>query len=169
MTRVPESQPSSPACLAHEADDAYMGFASRDEIVAFLTELLEAERAGAAVAQGCAKAAAGTPFAGPLHDLDRDAMHRCATLSRQLDRLGAPTPAGGGAVEEQAPAIAGLRERLVLLDHDQGSVLRKLRGMLPRVRDDALHRELRQIAHAQEIRNALLQALLEGGCGQPSC
>ena len=31
--------PSSPACLAHEADDAYMGFATREEIVRFLTEL----------------------------------------------------------------------------------------------------------------------------------
>lgn len=31
--------PSSPACLAHEADDAYMGFATREEIVRFLTDL----------------------------------------------------------------------------------------------------------------------------------
>ncbi|MGQ3301053.1 hypothetical protein [Reyranella sp.] len=30
--------PSSPACLAHEADDAYMGFATRGEIVRFLTD-----------------------------------------------------------------------------------------------------------------------------------
>jgi len=39
-------EPSSPACLAHEADDAYMGFATEAEIVAFLKELAEAERAG---------------------------------------------------------------------------------------------------------------------------
>lgn len=31
--------PASPACLAHEADDAYMGFATREEIVRFLAEL----------------------------------------------------------------------------------------------------------------------------------
>ena len=30
---------ASPACQAHEADDAYMGFATREEIVRFLTEL----------------------------------------------------------------------------------------------------------------------------------
>ena len=35
-------EPASPACLAHEADDAYMGYASKDEIAAFLNELLEA-------------------------------------------------------------------------------------------------------------------------------
>jgi hypothetical protein len=39
-------EPSSPTCLAHEADDAYMGFATKAEIVAFLKELAEAERAG---------------------------------------------------------------------------------------------------------------------------
>jgi hypothetical protein len=32
-------EPSSPACLAHEADDAYMGFATKAEIAAFLAGL----------------------------------------------------------------------------------------------------------------------------------
>jgi hypothetical protein len=39
-------EPASPACSAHEADDAYMGFASRTEIAVFLKELEAAERAG---------------------------------------------------------------------------------------------------------------------------
>ena len=38
-------EPSSPACLAHEADDAYMGFATKAEIAAFLKALAEAEHA----------------------------------------------------------------------------------------------------------------------------
>ena len=45
MTDQP-SKPSSPACLAHEADDAYMGFASKAEVAAFLRELAAAERDG---------------------------------------------------------------------------------------------------------------------------
>lgn len=32
-------EPSSLACLAHEADDAYMGFATREEVAAFLAGL----------------------------------------------------------------------------------------------------------------------------------
>lgn len=32
-------EPSSPACLAHEADDSYMGFATGAEIAAFLAGL----------------------------------------------------------------------------------------------------------------------------------
>ena len=39
-------EPASPACSAHEADDAYMGFASRAEIADFLKELAAAEGAG---------------------------------------------------------------------------------------------------------------------------
>ncbi len=38
--------PASPTCFAHEADDAYMGFATVAEIAQFKTEL-EAAPAGA--------------------------------------------------------------------------------------------------------------------------
>ena len=49
MTDKPQDQPKEPssaACLAHEADDAYMGFATKGEIAAFLKALAEAENAG---------------------------------------------------------------------------------------------------------------------------
>jgi hypothetical protein len=42
---------ASSACSADEADDTYMGFASRAEIAAFLKELEAAERAGRAHAE----------------------------------------------------------------------------------------------------------------------
>jgi len=41
-------EPASPACLAHEAEDAYMGFATREEIMRFLSELETATPAAAA-------------------------------------------------------------------------------------------------------------------------
>ena len=62
----PPDQPkesSSPACLAHEADDAYMGFATKAEIAAFLKALAEAENAG-------------RPHAGML----REMLPRCGTM-----------------------------------------------------------------------------------------
>ncbi len=37
---------SSPVCYIDEADDTYMGFASKAEIAAFLAELADAERSG---------------------------------------------------------------------------------------------------------------------------
>ena len=47
---------SSPACAMHQADDVYMGYAGKDEMIAFLNELLEAERAGARVTLDSARA-----------------------------------------------------------------------------------------------------------------
>lgn len=46
MPRKPEAL-TSPACLAAEMDDVYMGYAGRDELLAGLNELLEAECSGA--------------------------------------------------------------------------------------------------------------------------
>jgi len=45
---MPADDPASPACLAHEADDAYMGFATREEIVRFLADLETASDAQSA-------------------------------------------------------------------------------------------------------------------------
>ena len=45
MTGKPD-KPASPVCYIDEADDTYMGFASKAEIAAFLAELADAERSG---------------------------------------------------------------------------------------------------------------------------
>ncbi len=62
--------PSSPACLAHEADDAYMGFATQAELAVFLKKLADAE-------------GAGQPFGDLLREMlpkvRDDALHRRLT------------------------------------------------------------------------------------------
>src|SRR2546422_5349554 len=58
------SEPSSPACSMHEADDAYMGYAGKEELTAILTELLEAERAGVRVTHESALAVRDGPLGG---------------------------------------------------------------------------------------------------------
>ena len=144
-------EPSSPACLAHEADDAYMGFATRDELVAFLNELLEAERAGTGVALRSAEAAQGTPYVGPLQDVHRDEARWCAMLLKQLKVLEASASTKIGAFQDKAMAIDALPERIAFLNRGQGWVVRKLKEMLPKVRDDALNRDLSDMLHAHEI------------------
>lgn len=160
MTDKPQNSPSSPACFAHEADDSYMGFASRSEIAAFLNELLEAERAGTGVALRSAQAATGTPFVDLLHDIHRDEAKWCAMLLRQLRALGEPASTKVGAFQEKALAIADLRERMTFLNRGQGWVVRKLREMLPKVRDDGLHRDLQEMLQAHEVNIARTQAVL---------
>ena len=158
-------QPSSPACLSHEADDAYMGFATRDEIAAFLNELLEAERAGTGVALKSAQAASTTPYFGLLQDIQHDEARWCAMLLKQLKILGAPASTQIGAFEGKAMAIDKLEERLAFLNRGQGWVVRKLKEMLPKVRDDALHRDLSDMLRSHEINIERAAAALRTSSG----
>jgi superfamily I DNA/RNA helicase len=144
-------QPASPACLAHEADDAYMGYASKEELAAFLNELLEAERAGTGVALKSAGAAAGTKFDVLLRDVHHDEARWCAMLLKQLKAMGVPASTRIGAFQEKALAIEGLPERIAFLNRGQGWVVKKLREMMPKVRDDALHRDLADMLTSHEV------------------
>lgn len=144
-------EPSSPACLAHEADDAYMGFATRDELAAFLNELLEAERAGTGVALRSAEDSQGTPYVGLLKDVHRDEARWCAMLLKQLKILGVPASTKIGAFQDKAMAIQGLPERIAFLNRGQAWVVRKLKEMLPKVRSEDLHRDLGEMLKAHEI------------------
>ena len=153
---------SSPACLMHEADDAYMGYATKDELGAFLNELLEAERAGTGVALRSAETAAGTPFVGLLRDIHKDEARWCAMLLRQLKAIGVPASTKIGAFQEKALAIDPLAERIAFLNHGQGWVVKKLREMMPKVRDDALHRDLAEMLESHVVNIARANDALKG-------
>ncbi len=130
---------ASPVCYAHEADDRYAGYATRDELLGFLNELLEAERAGARIA---ARTAAETDNAGMkalMADVRKDEAHWCAMLLGWVVHLEGEASSRVGAFYEKCLAIADLKERVALINRGQGWVTRKLREMLPRTRDDAMH------------------------------
>lgn len=147
---------NSPACSMHTADDAYMGYATKEELGAFLNELLEAERAGTGVALRSAETAAGTPFVGLLRDIHKDEARWCAMLLRQLKALDVPASTAIGAFQEKALAIGLLPDRIAFLNRGQGWVVKKLREMMPKVRDDALHRDLAEMleSHVANIERA---------------
>ncbi len=90
----------SPACSMHEADDVYMGYMTQDELIAFLNELLEAERAGARVTLESARAASSEPIAQLISDIQRDEARWCAMLARHLQALGVTPSARVGAFYE---------------------------------------------------------------------
>ena len=143
-------EPSSPVCSANEADAAYMGYASREEIVAFLNLLLEAERAGARVTLGTTLEAADAEVRALAMSIHRDEVRWCGVLFAAIRRLeGEPSP-GTGAFYEKATAIADLSSRLTFLNRGQEWVVRKLREMLPKIRDEKLHRDLKNMLNAHE-------------------
>jgi hypothetical protein len=142
-----------------EADDVYMGYAGRDEIVAFLNELLEAERAGARVCLETAQATDGATSA-LMRAVQRDEAQWCGMLASALAALAASPSPATGTFYGKAMAITDMKERIAFLNRGQGWVVRKLREMLPRVRDDALHAKLAAMLQAHETNIARAAALI---------
>jgi nitronate monooxygenase len=60
-----------------------------------------------------------------------------------------------GAFYGKAMAIGDLGQRIAFVNRGQGWVVRKLREMLPRVRDDKLHADLRDMLASHEANIAL--------------
>jgi nitronate monooxygenase len=132
---------ASPACSAHEMEDSYMGYATRDELLAALNELLEAERAGARVTLRMTKEVPNA-LKTTMVEVQQDEARWCGVLTKAIQQLQG-TPSGKtGTFYEKAMAISDVAERLAFLNRGQGWVVRKLEGLLPRVRDDALHADL---------------------------
>lgn len=145
---VPEF--SSPACSMHEVSDAYMGYAGKAELAAVLNELLEAERAGSRVTLESARAAGSGPLADLLRTVQRDEARWCAMLLLQIKGLGENPSSETGAFYAKAMAIADLGERIAFLNRGQRWVARKLREILPRVRDSGLHANLSDMLQSHE-------------------
>lgn len=144
-------EPSSPACYASEADDAYMGFAPPGELVEKLNELLEAERAGARVAIASGEGLSGPAYAALLKTVRDDELRWCAMLFRQVKRMGGAPSLKCGAFYGKSMAIEDPAERLRFLNRGQSWVVRKLEELLSRVRDDVLHADLRDMLEAHRV------------------
>ncbi|HEX2812344.1 MAG TPA: DUF6306 domain-containing protein [Sphingopyxis sp.] len=142
---------ASPVCYGAEADDVYMGYAPRDEIMAALNELLEAERAGARVALGSVGDAVSADHAAMMRTVRADEARWCAMLSRQIRRLGGTPSRKCGAFRGKAMAIADPIERLAFLNRGQAWVVRRLAELMRRVRDDALHADLRDMLESHKV------------------
>jgi nitronate monooxygenase len=141
---------ASPVCYARTADDNYMGFAGRDELLAFLNELLEAERAGARVTARTASEFADPGMKSLMQDIYRDEARWCAMLLKWIRHLNGDASPRVGAFYEKCMAIGDLPERTVFLNRGQGWVVRKLREMLPKTRDDAMHADFMEMLRSHE-------------------
>jgi hypothetical protein len=161
------AEPASPVCYAAEADDVYMGYAGREEIVTALNELLEAERAGAKVALPSSTSEGPASYLALMRQVRADEARWCAMLSRQIKRLGAAPSRKTGAFKDKALAISDPAERLAFLNRGQSWVVRKLEALQPRIRDDGLHRDLREMLDSHQANIAQAESELASHEPQP--
>jgi hypothetical protein len=158
---------SSPACAMQAADDVYMGFASKAELIAQLNELLAAERAGTKVALKSQNDGAAPEIVDFLKHLGRDEASCCAMLARHVTALGGEATAETGSFHTSAMAIADINARLAFVNRGQGWVVRRITEMLPRVRNDALHADLQDMLKTHRDNIAATNALLAARGYQP--
>jgi nitronate monooxygenase len=90
-----------------------------------------------------------------MRTIQRDEARWCGMLLGHIKALGAEPSAKVGAFYGKAMAIADLTERITFLNRGQGWVVRKLREMLPRVRNDQLHADLSEMLRSHEANIAL--------------
>jgi nitronate monooxygenase len=90
-----------------------------------------------------------------MRTIQRDEARWCGMLLGHIKALGAVPSAKVGAFYGKAMAIADLTERITFLNRGQGWVVRKLRKMLPRVRNDQLHADLSEMLRSHEANIAL--------------
>lgn len=151
---------ASPVCYARESDDAYAGFASRDELIAFCNLLLEAERAGARITARMWVEASDSSRRDLLRSVQHDESAWCAMLRKWISHLGGEASDRTGDFYGKCLAIADPDERLAFLNRGQGWVMRKIREMLPKIRDDAMHADLKDMLEVHEANIARAEAAL---------
>jgi nitronate monooxygenase len=152
---------ASPACSAHEMEDGYMGYATRDELLVALNELLEAERAGARVTLRMTKEVPDT-LKTTMVRVQQDEARWCGVLTKAIQQFKGTPSSKTGAFYEKAMTISDVHERLAFLNRGQGWVVRKLEGLLPRVRDDALHADLAAMLRSHQDNIELVTSRSEG-------
>lgn len=134
---------------SHESGGVYAGYLDRGEILTVLNKLLESERAGARAAVACS-AASEEPVRSALREIAQVGTWFCAMLSRHIEGLGGRPSTATASFLGKFLAIGGTRERLVFLNRRQAWIVRKLRDALPRVHDDLLREELRDMLELHE-------------------
>jgi hypothetical protein len=127
------------------SDGAAMGVVGKDDLVACLNELLEAERAGARVTLETARVAKHPAIAELMQHIQHDEARWCAMLLRRIRGLDGIASPRMGAFYGKAMAIDDLAARIAFLNRGQGWVVRKLREIIPKVRDAALLEDLNQM------------------------
>src|SRR3546814_11831998 len=125
---------SSPPCYANEGDPGYMGYASNNEIIAALQELLEADRAGARVALVSRSEAEAPDMKNLIETIHADESRRRTMLSREINRFHAPPSPICGAFYEKAVTISDMNPRLIYLHSGHERVTRKLEHLPPLVK-----------------------------------
>ena len=90
--------------------------------------------------------------------IHRDEARWCCVLTRAVHQLEGAPSLKTGAFYEKAMAIPNLPERLAFLNRGQGGLVRKLKALLPTIRDETIHADLIAMLASHERNIGLVAA-----------
>ncbi len=151
---------SSPVCYADELDGAYAAHADQGQTLAALGELLEAERAGARVTLESIGQTDDPAIKRLLTQIHHDEVRWCGVLIDAIRSAGATPSTRTGAFHDKAMAVPDMVARMALLNRGQGWVARKLRELLPSIRDARVRAGLHDMLANHESNIARVDAQL---------
>lgn len=141
--------------------------APRDELLAALNELLEAERAGARVAMESARDIPPSELAALVQDIHKDEVRWCGMLMRVIKAMDGTPSSATGAFWGKAMAIADMEQRLLFLNRGQAWVVRKLQALIPRIDDTQVQAELAAMLAAHHTNIERVEARAAAGRNTP--
>ena len=115
---------------------------TREELLAFLNQMLEAERAGSRALMHVARDTGQSDISTMAAAIQKDEAHWCAMLIGAIRKLGGVPSEATGAFYVKVMALKDDRERLALVNRGQDWVVRKLRDALPKIEDGDLANDL---------------------------
>jgi len=121
---------------------------SATSLIASLDELLEAERAGARVMRESLAETDDPQLRALIEAIGHDEVQWCGVLMRAIRQLGGTPGTRTGDFYGKAMAVADLPARLAFVNRGQGWVAKKLRELLPQVRDDTIRPGLQAMLQA---------------------
>ena len=133
---------------------------SRDELLAGLNELLEAERAGMLVALHTAKEMEGESKS-LLMRVHHDEARWCVLLRKTILHLHGTPSIETGSFHGKAVAITDLDQRLKFLNRGQAWVIRKLEPVINAMDEPGIKAELMEMLDAHKANISLLEAHLQ--------
>lgn len=140
---------SSPACAAHQADDAYMGYLGRMELARALNELLEMQRGGACLMLRLGLMATTSAVMRQTRQIYEDKVLSCKVLMLMVYALDQEPSEQVGAVYAHAMAVTGSAGAMQVFRQEQDKLAARLAALLPVVRDDLIHEGLSLMLEAQ--------------------
>lgn len=143
--RTAPARLSSPVCYAEEFETATSDYFTREEILATLNELVEAERAGARIALAMSKHADPELWRNLAERIRRDEVRWCGVLIKAIRSMDGTPSTHTGAFFDMTMAISGWRARIEFVNRGQRWVVRKLQSLIPRLDEGQLRTELSEM------------------------